>query len=96
MYKNNKIKNKNILYTVLTLLAIISPVRSLVKINNFKNEAGIFFDRVATVGLTKTSWSITVHINISEYTTAMNSLSEAMMSLGKLETKEAVFQSSSY
>ncbi|KNC25431.1 hypothetical protein FF38_03418 [Lucilia cuprina] len=54
-----------------------------------RNEAGIFFDRVATVGLTKTSWSITVHINISEYITAMNSLSEAMMSLGKLETKEA-------
>lgn len=78
--KNMKIKNKNVLLVCLSMLAMFSPVKSKVEITNFKNKAGIFFEEVATVGLTKTAWDIVIHINISEYGAAKQSLDEAMKS----------------
>ena len=39
----NKIKNKNMLTVLLTLLAIISPIKGQYTISRFRNEKNIFF-----------------------------------------------------
>lgn len=72
------------LLVLLSLTTLLSPDKAQYNIKNFQNQAGIFFDKVAKVGIPSHSWNFIVHINMTEYGAAKKSLDEAMKSISKL------------
>lgn len=88
--KNNTIKNKNIFPILIIMLSLVNPIKCQVDVTNFKDKAGVFFEEVATVGLTKSSWNIVVHINITEYTESIAGLDAAMEDINIMVGKQPV------
>ncbi|XP_061397503.1 uncharacterized protein LOC133333189 [Musca vetustissima] len=60
------------------MLSFISPSRCKVEVTNFQDRAGVFYEEVAAVGLSKTSWNIVAHVNLEEYVSGIKAFDEAM------------------
>ncbi|XP_059220886.1 uncharacterized protein LOC131995801 [Stomoxys calcitrans] len=93
--RRERIKNKNFIVCIINLLCLISPIRAKIDIIKFTEKSSIFFEEVSTVGLTKSSWDIVVHINISKYAASMTTINNAMSDYGvfvdKVLEKQQVF-----
>lgn len=76
--KGRKFKAKDLFLYILFMLTICNPVKSQVEVTNFEDRAGVFFEEVVAVGLTKSSWNIVAHVKMTEYTSGIKALDEAV------------------
>uniref|UniRef100_W8AJR2 DUF5641 domain-containing protein n=1 Tax=Ceratitis capitata TaxID=7213 RepID=W8AJR2_CERCA len=83
--KSYRIKNKNCLLTILSFLSILPSISTQnIFVEKFKDKSGILFESRGTVGLTKTSWDIIVHVNLNDYWHYKNTVDEAKAALQKV------------
>ncbi|XP_036329680.1 uncharacterized protein LOC118741813 [Rhagoletis pomonella] len=65
--RNVRHKNKNVLMTMLTFLLVLPLYNCQVIIEKFRDKSGILIERQDSLGLTKTSWEIIIHVNMTDY-----------------------------